>query len=91
MTKQNYSNVAATVAMSPNGVYAMCRKIYPTVADFNGLKKSTVFEPRTGQIFEDLRLRDRGQGLKNMSSRTSSRPRTSSRTPPLDVTWLDDI
>ena len=45
-------------------------------------------------IFEDLRLRGQGQGLdlrglgqgqglQNVSSRTSSMPRTSSRTPPL--------
>ena len=41
-------------------------------------------------IFEDLRPRGRGldlqgqgQGLQNVSSRTFSRPRTSSRTPPL--------
>ena len=34
-------------------------------------------------IFEDLRPRGQGQGLQNVSSRTSSRPRTSSRTPPL--------
>ena len=43
-------------------------------------------------IFEDLRPRGQGQGLdlrgqgqelQNLSSRTSSRPRTSSRTPPL--------
>ena len=48
-------------------------------------------------IFEDLRprgqdqgfdLRGQGQGLQNVSSRTSSRPRTSSRTPPLVThTW----
>ena len=45
-------------------------------------------------IFEDLRLqgqgqgldlRGQGQGLQNVSSRTSSRPRTSLRTPPLDI------
>ena len=30
-----------------------------------------------------LDLRGQGQGLQNLSSRTSSRPRTSSRTPPL--------
>ena len=45
-------------------------------------------------IFEDLRprgqgqgldLRGQGQGLQNVSSRTSSRPRTSSRTPPLII------
>ena len=35
-----------------------------------------------------LDLRGQGQGLQNVSSRTSSRPRTSSRTPPLiSVTW----
>ena len=54
--------------------------------NFNGSKNSAVLEPRTGQFsrtkgFEakakDLRLR--GQGLQNVSSR----PRTSSRTPPL--------
>ena len=41
-------------------------------------KKSAVLEPRTA-IFEDLRTRGQGQGLQNVSSR----PRTSSRTPPL--------
>ena len=58
--------------------------------NFNGSKNSAVLEPRTGQFsrtygFEakakDLRLR--GQGLQKVFSRTSSRPRTSSRTPPL--------
>ena len=34
-------------------------------------------------IFEDLSPRGQGQGLQNVSSRTSSRPRTSSRTPSL--------
>ena len=54
--------------------------------NFNGSKNSAVLEPRTGQFsrtwgFEakDLRLRGQGQGLENVSSRTSSRPRT----PPL--------
>ena len=32
---------------------------------------------------QGLDLRGQGQGLQNLSSRTSSRPRTSSRTPPL--------
>ena len=33
-------------------------------------------------IFEDLRPRDQGQGLQNVFLKTSSRPRTFSRTPP---------
>ena len=37
-------------------------------------------KPRTGQF---SRTRGQGQGLQNVFSRTSSRPRTSSRTPPL--------
>ena len=45
--------------------------------NFNNSKNTAVLEPRTGQFFEDLR--PRGQGLQNVSSR----PRTSSRTPPL--------
>ena len=64
--------------------------------NFNCSKNSAVLEPRTGQFsrtwgFEakaktkDLRLRGQGQGLQNVSSRTSLRPRTSSRTPPLMV------
>ena len=36
-------------------------------------------------IFEDLRPRGQGQGLQNVSPRMSSRPRTSSRTPPLTI------
>ena len=50
-------------------------------------------------IFEDLKprglgqgqgldLRGQGQGLQNLFSRTSSRPRTSSRTPPLLISLL---
>ena len=44
--------------------------------------------PRTGMLEakakdQGLDLRGQGQGLQNVSSRTSSRPRTSSRTPPL--------
>ena len=39
-------------------------------------------------IFEDLRVRGQGQGLQNVSSRTSSRPRTSSRTPSLAIRSL---
>ena len=49
--------------------------------NFNISKNSAVLEPRTGQSSRtwDLDLRGQGQGLQNVSSR----PRTSSRTPPL--------
>ena len=46
--------------------------------NFNNSKNSAVLEPRTGQF---LRTRGQGQGLQNVSSR----PRTSSRTPPLII------
>ena len=39
--------------------------------------------PRGQGQGQGLDLRGQGQGLQNVSSRTSSRPRTSSRTPPL--------
>ena len=48
---------------------------------FNNSKNSAVLEDRA--IFEGLGLRGQGQGLQIVSSRTSSKPRTSSRTPPL--------
>ena len=48
---------------------------------FQPFKKLCCPRAENRAIFEDLRLR--GQGLENVSSRTSSRPRTSSRTPPL--------
>ena len=57
--------------------------------NFNNSKNSAVLEPRTGQ-FSRTRgqgLDLRGQGLQNVSSRTSSRPRTFSRTPPLINIW----
>ena len=60
--------------------------------NFNNSKNSAVLEPRTGQFSrtrgqnQGLDLRGQGQGLQNVSSRTSSRPRTSSRTPPLVTT-----
>ena len=59
--------------------------------NFNNSKNSAVLEPEDRPIFEDLRprgqgqgldLRGQGQGLQNVSSR----PRTSSRTPPLVIT-----
>ena len=67
--------------------------------NFNGSKYSAVLKLRTWQFLrtwsfeakaKDFRLRGQGQGqgLQNVSSRTSSRPRTSSRTTPLMVTTL---
>ena len=47
--------------------------------NFNHSKNSVVLEPRTGQFSKTLRLRGQGQGRQNVSSR----PRMSSRTPPL--------
>ena len=47
--------------------------------NFNHSKNSAVLEPRTGQFSRTLRLRGQGHGLENVSSR----PRMSSRTPPL--------
>ena len=64
---------------------------FPT--KFQRLKKYCCPRAEDRAIFEDLRLRGQGQGLeasrptprtsKNVSSRTFSRPRTSSRTPHL--------
>ena len=65
---------------------------------FQHSKKSCCPRAEDRPIFEDLRprgqgqgqgldLRGQGQGLQNVSSRTSSRPRTSSRTPPLLTTF----
>ena len=62
--------------------------------NFNNSKNSARPRAEDRPIFEDLRPRDQGQGLdlrgqgqglQNLSSRTSSRPRTSSRTPPLPI------
>ena len=71
----------------------VCKKIFQALPqNFNNSKNSAVLEPRTGQLTrtwgprgqgQGLDLRGQGQGLQNVSSRTSSRPRTSSRTPPL--------
>ena len=44
-------------------------------------KISTAQRAEDMAIFEDLRLRGQGQGLQNVSSRTFSRTRASSRTP----------
>ena len=58
--------------------------------NFNNSKKKCCPRAEDRPIFEDLRpqgqgqgLDLRGQGLQNVSTRTSSRPRTFSRTPPL--------
>ena len=56
-------------------------KIFQTLHKILTIQKLCSPRTKDGPIFKDLRLR--GQGLQNESSRTSSRPRTSSRTPPL--------
>ena len=55
---------------------------FPT--KFQRFKKQCCALAEDRAIFEDLRLRGQGQGLQNVSSR----PRTSSRTPPLSVMTL---
>ena len=50
---------------------------------FQRFKKLSCPRAKDRAIFKDLRLW--GQGLQNVSSRTSSRPRPSSRTPPLVI------
>ena len=77
---------------------------FPT--KFQLFKKECCPRAEDRPIFEDLRLRGQGQGqgldlrgqgqgqgLQNVSSRTSSRPRTSSRTPPLvrDKTYANNF
>ena len=59
--------------------------------NFISLKNIAVLEPRTGQFSKTLGFegQDQGQGLQNVSSRTSSRPRRSLRTPPLPKTVKD--
>ena len=49
------------------------------------IQKKCCYRAEDRAIFENLRPRGQGQGLQNVSSRTSSRPRTSSRTPPLTI------
>ena len=75
---------------------------FPT--KFQLFKKECCPRAEDRPIFEDLRLRGQGQGqgldlrgqgqgqgLQNVSSRTSSRPRTSSRTPPLLITLTEIV
>ena len=68
------------------------KKFFKRFTKFWQFKKYCCPRAEDRPIFEDLRprgqgqgldLRGQGQGLQNVSSRTSSRPRTSSRTPPL--------
>ena len=70
------------------------KKFSSALQNFNNSKMYCCLRAEDGPIFEDLRSRGQGQGLdlrgqgqdqslQNVSSRTSSRPRTSSRTPPL--------
>ena len=59
--------------------------------NFNNSKNTAVLEPRTGQYFEELRLRGQGQGreLRGQGHQNvSSRPKTSLRTPSLIYTHL---
>ena len=55
------------------------KKFFKRSTKFLPFKKYCCPRAEDRPIFEDLRPRGRGQGLKNVSSR----PRTSSRTPPL--------
>ena len=73
------------------------RKFYARFLAFSNeisiVQKIVLSSSRGRAIFEDLGFRGqgldlRGQGLQNVSSRTSSRPRTSSRTPPLITSKL---
>ena len=68
------------------------KKKFSPSTKFSPFKKLCYSRSEDREIFEDLRLcsqgqgldlRGHGQGLQNVSSRTCSRPRTSSRTPPL--------
>ena len=62
------------------------KKIFKRFTKFKQFKKYCCPRAEDRPIFKDLR--PRGQGLQNVSSRTSSRPKTSSRTPPLVDTAL---
>ena len=75
------------------------KKFFNRSTKFQQFKKYCCPRAEDRPIFKDLRprgqgqgldLRGQGQGLQNVSSRTSSRPRTSSRTPPLAISsyWL---
>ena len=60
------------------------KKIFKDSTKFQQFKKYCCPRAEDRPIFEDLRPRGQGQGLQN----TSSRPRTSSRTPPLVMMQL---
>ena len=70
------------------------QKDFQALHKISTIQKLVLSSAEDRPIFEDLRprgrgqgqgldLRDQGQGLQNVFSRTSSRPSTSSRTPPL--------
>ena len=69
------------------------QKIFRVLHKILTIQKVVLSSSRGRPIFEDLRPRgqSQGQGLQNVSSRTSSRPRTSSRTPPLKISLRSEM
>ena len=68
----------------------LLKSFFQAIYKISTIQKKCCPRAEDRAIFEDLRLRSqgldlRGQGLENVSSRTSSRLRTSSRTPPLTI------
>ena len=61
------------------------QKIFQALHKILTIQKILLSSSRGQANLEDLRPRGQGHGLQNLSSRTSSRPRTSSRTLPLIV------
>ena len=60
-------------------------KIFQVLHKILTIQKILLSSSRGQANFRGLDLRGQGQGLQNVFSRTSSRPRTSSRTPPLAI------
>ena len=67
------------------------QKIFQALHKILTIQKKCCPRAEDRPIFEDLRPRGQGQGLQNLSSRTSSRRRTSSRTPPLDNKFTKNL
>ena len=68
----------------------LLKSFFQAIYKISTIQKKCCPRAEDRAIFEDLRLRGqgldlRGQGLQNVSSRTFSRPRKSSRTPPLTI------
>ena len=61
------------------------KNFFQAIFNISTIQKKVCPRAEDRAIFEDLRPRGQGQGLQNVSSRTSSRPKTSSRTPPLFI------